>query len=140
MESDTILRVIYQHSSRSAFSVEELTAMVPVSYSRLYELTYRHFSMSPQKLIETVRIERFLYNLAHDPDLTLYRVAHAIGYINMKSFRGAVRRRLNLSPRECKDIFLHTEDPKETFNALSELLWERKPQKWEEIFTALHRS
>ena len=101
-------RIIRDHHTNPAFSVERMTELLHISSSYLREIVYRERHTHPNELIELYRLNR-ARQLLHDPAIPIQEVSLRVGYWNPKTFRSAFRKRFGTSPSEYRDeTFAHT--------------------------------
>ena len=116
-----IKNVIIQNISNPDFSVIMLAEILKISPSHLRDIINRHFLMSPLSLIESFRLEKAIYLLSENKSVEF--VKRATGYIHSRTFRRVFKKRLQQTPKACRDLFLKKEEKKPTLNALHQKLW-----------------
>ena len=82
-------------------TVQRLANKFNVCQSHFREIVHSNFLMSPQQLIEIIRLEegkRLLLN-----DLKVYEVANKVGYSNARSFRRAFKKRFVINPSQFRE-------------------------------------
>jgi AraC-like DNA-binding protein len=121
--SDYLFNHIRVRFSDKSFDVQRCANELNFSKSYLREIVHSTFKTSPQKLIETVRLEAAVKNICNK-NATIYSVCAAAGYANQKTFRGAFRRRLNISPSELKEKFNNSLNSKKVCEAYINSLWD----------------
>ena len=95
-----IKEAIENNKDNYQFTVGCLADQVGVSYSYLYEMVYQCFDMSPQQLIETVRLEEAIRLIATGKkQIKIYK---NLGYGNIRSFREAFTRRMRMNFSDCR--------------------------------------
>jgi AraC-like DNA-binding protein len=101
MDRRTIIKeIIENNKSNYQFTVCRLAYELGVSYSYLYEIVNQHFDMSPQQLIETVRMEEAIRMIARGKkQIKIYK---RLGYGNIRSFREAFHKRLQMNYTDCR--------------------------------------
>jgi AraC-like DNA-binding protein len=125
--AEAALRIIVANYANPQFNVNHLAEMLGKSTSFLREVVYTAYGMGVHELIETVRLEQAIKLLSANGDIIdLIRVK--TGYAYAKTFRTAFKRRLNLTPRECKDMLARAENNLQT-ERLLEALWENANKK-----------
>lgn len=124
---DVVLQTIVEHCADPQFNVTRLVEKVGICRSYLHELAYNRYGMSLQYLIETVRLEIAIKLIATDGEkIDLIRIKS--GYYNSKTFRTAFKKRLNLTPQQCKEMILQANDGKLEIAELINELW-KQPDK-----------
>ena len=106
-----------------SFDVQCCANELNCSSSHLREIVNTTFNTSPQKLIETVRLEAAI-RIMWENNATLYSVCAATGYANQKTFRHAFRRRLNISPCELKEKINNSNNSQKICEAYINNLWD----------------
>ena len=94
------------------FNVKALSKISQMSPSHLREQVRLHYGFPPHVLIENVRIENSFPYLMRDMEIS--DVAVNVGFANAQSFRRTFKRRLNILPREFRQILDKAEEDKET--------------------------
>jgi len=106
------------------FCVEMLAQELVISKSHLREFVCINYLMSPQKLIETIRLEHAIELLARDEKI--YIVASKAGYCNIRSFRRAFLSRLGIIPSKYRLILQQNENKDDIMNISIKNLWNNK--------------
>ena len=101
MTSDNLLHLIRERHSDHTFNVQCCAKELNYSTSHLREFVNSTYNTSPQRLIETIRLEAPVHIICNN-NTTIYSVCTETGYANQKTFRQAFRRRLKISPSELK--------------------------------------
>jgi len=104
-----ILAIIKQNYGNPQFGVEMLAKLSGLSQAYLRETVYRYYRISPQLLIENIRLEKALYLISKD-NCTLYDTRQQTGFAYAKSFRRAIKRRLDMTPSELQTLFAQSEN------------------------------
>jgi two-component system response regulator YesN len=78
------------------FTVQHLADKLNVSQSYLREIVHEEFMMSPQKLIEAIRLDESLPLLLTNMDI--YTISIKIGYCHSRAYRRAFKNRFGISP------------------------------------------
>ena len=91
---------ISDHYHEKGFNVKCLAKKLGICESYLREIVHSKFLLSPQQLIETIRLIAGLRLLLDD--MRIYEVAIKIGYYNTRSFRRAFKKRFGLTPSQVK--------------------------------------
>ena len=119
----TIERVILQNISNPNFGVSMLAEIVNTSPSYLREVVYHFFSMSPQKLIESIKLQRALFMISDGASLHI--IKKKLGFTNSRTLRRIFNKRLNASPKIYRDLLNNANVQKGTFlkNSLFKI-WE----------------
>jgi AraC-like DNA-binding protein len=78
--------------------------------------------MGLHELIETIRLERAILLLGADCGPIDCARAKS-GYAYSKTFRVAFKKRLHLTPRECKDMLSRAENRQSQIERLLQILW-----------------
>ena len=112
---EEIEKAVRASISDPRFSVERLAEAVGLSVSYLREIAESEYGTGPRWLIETIRIEEALKMLA-DGGGSVFSISRKVGYSNVRSFRKAFEKRVNMSPSECRD-YLHKEKDEDTLFA-----------------------
>jgi AraC-like DNA-binding protein len=105
MQIDQIANAISNRYMDSLFGVTELAYELNMSESNLREIVCMNFGMSPQKLIETVRLEKTIKLISIDSKQ--YSIAKIVGYASTRSFRRAFQKRIGMSPSKYKNILFN---------------------------------
>ena len=116
-----IKSVIQKNYHNLDFGVTALAEKTGMSASYLGEITGIHFNMSPQALIETVRLEASLKLLAGED--RVYQICSQVGYMNCKTFRIAFKKRLQKTPSQCRKMLQASGDVKREIQAVTAQLW-----------------
>jgi AraC-like DNA-binding protein len=111
-----IRRIIISNVDKP-FGVKELAEVLGMSESHLRDSCYEKCQMSPGLIIETIHLEITLKLLA-DNRLRIYEVCRRAGYRNLKTFRNAFKRRLNMTPKEFRQNSAKTDG-----RELMKILW-----------------
>ncbi len=103
MHRSIIIKTIIENNKNNyQFTVGSLADEVGISCSYLYEVVYHSFDMSPQQLIETVRLEEAIRLIATGKkQIKIYK---QLGYGNIRSFREAFWRRLNMNYSDYRSL------------------------------------
>jgi AraC-like DNA-binding protein len=101
--------IIERNKNNEQFTVNCLANELGISYSYLYETVYKLFDMSPQQLIETIRMEEAVRLVA--AGVKLIRIYKRIGYDNLRTFREAFHKRLNTNYSSCRSTLTQYSDP-----------------------------
>ena len=116
-----IEQFILENISNYNFSVEMLAQQLHMSTSHLRETSYCYFFMSPQKLIESFRLQKAI--LLFKKGLSIECVKIEIGYLHSRTFRRVFKKRLHITPSACKDILNRTRHKDRTIKQLLAKLW-----------------
>lgn len=121
MEKEKILaeieNCIKDNMKDSQFCIRMLLDKFNISRSHFWELISKHYHMSPFKLIETIKLEKAIQLIAENND-SLLHISEEAGYKNIKPFRNAFKKRLKMTPSECKHRLLISLDIKNEINTL----------------------
>jgi AraC-like DNA-binding protein len=123
LNSEYILNHVRKRCADNTFTVQCYANELNFSKSYLREIVNSTFSTSPQKLIETIRLEAAI-KILYKNNATIYSVCAAAGYANQKTFRGAFRRRLNISPSELNEKFNNSLNSQKVCEAYINSLWD----------------
>lgn len=93
-------KVIRENISDPNFCVKKLISILNVSRSYLYDFVNENYGVGLQRLIETYRLDKAI-DLISD-GVKFRDVCRKCGYLRMRTFRGAFKRRLGISPSEFK--------------------------------------
>ena len=110
-----ILTIINDNFSDPNFTVYKLAEKLNISISYLYEISMIYLNQRPQKIIEAERLKCSL-NLISDNNTNLYFVCKKSGYSNMKTYRNAFIRRLDITPSNLRNKLLS--EKTDTANAI----------------------
>ena len=121
-QDDVLLQTIVAHCADPQFNVTALAEITGHSTSYLCEKSYSIYGMSTKQVIETVRLEQAIMLLATDDNKIDY-VRMRAGYEYAKSFRRVFKKRLGLTPCECKEKILCAESKKSEIERLLRLIW-----------------
>ncbi len=125
-QKQNIMERIRRRYSDYQFTVEVLAYEVGMSLSQLRERIHFDYGMSPQELIETVRLEeavRLLFNNVHE---NLYELCANVGYMNLRTFLDAFKRRTGVTPTRWRSTMDASHDSSGELDRYIELLWTRK--------------
>jgi AraC-like DNA-binding protein len=95
-----IKEIIEKNRGNYQFTVYQLANEMGISYSYLYEMIYKGFGMSPQQLIETVRLEEAIRLIASGKKLI--KIYRRLGYDNIRTFQVAFLKRFNMNYSTCR--------------------------------------
>jgi AraC-like DNA-binding protein len=95
-----IERFILENLENPNFDVHNLSRCFGFSVSGLFDFVYDTFGTTPYRLIETYRIDRAIDLIAGG--VKMKDVYKNYGYCRARTFRGAFKRRLRISPMEFK--------------------------------------
>jgi AraC-like DNA-binding protein len=95
-----IERFILENLENPNFDVHNLSRCFGFSVSGLFDFVYDIFGTTPYRLIETYRIDRAIDLIASG--VKMKDVFKKCGYWRARTFRGAFKRRLGISPMEFK--------------------------------------
>jgi transcriptional regulator GlxA family with amidase domain len=123
LNSEYLLNHVRKRFADNSFTVQCCADELNFSKSYLREIVHSTFKTSPQKLIETIRLEAAI-KILYKNNATIYSVCTAAGYSNQKTFRGAFRRRLNISPSELKEKFKNSLNSQKVCEAYINSLWD----------------
>jgi methylphosphotriester-DNA--protein-cysteine methyltransferase len=121
--ADAVLQMILENYSNPQFNVNCLAEKLGKSPSFLREVVYAAYGMGVHELIETVRLQQVIELLGANGDL-IEQARIKTGYAYSKTFRTAFKKRLNLTPQECKDTLASAEDKPAQIEGLLQALWE----------------
>ena len=119
-----IEKKIRERYNDANFTVEKLAEELHISESYLREIIYINFFMSPQRLIETIRIQKALECLLKDEKV--YITAGKIGYSNIRSFRRAFSKRLGLTPCSFRTRTKTYGNEFQFLKIINKILWSKK--------------
>lgn len=95
-----IKQVVETNKNDFQFNVNRLAHEIGISYSYLYDVVNECFDMSPQQLIETVRMEEALRLIAcGKKQVKIYK---QLGYENIRTFREAFTKRIRMNFSTCR--------------------------------------
>lgn len=94
---------IRKHYKDKNLSVQHLAKKLNMCQSYLREIVHANFMMSPQKLIETIRMEESVKLLL--TDIEIYKISIYVGYCNIRTFRKAFINRFDISPGRLREKF-----------------------------------
>ena len=86
--------------SKQNFCVSEVADYFDVSVSYLYDFIAENYGTTLHKLIETYRLEKAIRLISEG--VNFKNVCKECGYYRIRTFRGAFKRRLGISPLEFK--------------------------------------
>lgn len=121
--ADAVLQIILKNYSNPQFDVNCLAEKTGKSHSFLREVVHTHYGMGVHELIETIRLERAILLLGADCGLVDWARVKS-GYAYSKTFRVAFKKRLRLTPLECKNMLSHPENRQSQISRLLQTLWE----------------
>lgn len=104
------------------FCVDRLIEDFNISHSYFWEMISLHYNMNPSQLIETIKLEHAIELIAKNNE-NLLLIGKKAGYMNPKSFRNAFKKRLQLTPVDCKQIFLNCSNIAKEIAIFKEVLW-----------------
>ncbi|MGH7497074.1 MAG: helix-turn-helix domain-containing protein [bacterium] len=120
--ADAVLQMILENYSNPQFNANWLAEKMGKSTSFLREVVYTAYGMGIHELIETIRLEQAIKLLSANGDLIdLARVK--AGYTYSKTFRAAFKKRLKLTPLECKHMLVQAEDKQAQVEHFVKQLW-----------------
>ena len=120
--STDILYIIKDNIDNNCFCVIQLSEKLHISPSYLREIVWKKYNMSPQHLIETIRLDSVLNHIAMN-NKNIYQICRIVGYDYPKTLRRAFKRRLNITPSECKKLLNNCKNKKNEINNLLKFLW-----------------
>lgn len=94
---------IRKHYKDKDLSVQHLAENLNISQSYLRDIVHANFMMSPQKLIENIRMEESVKLLLTDTEI--YKISIYVGYCNIRTFRKAFKKRFYISPGRFREKF-----------------------------------
>ena len=106
-----------------SFNVQCCARELNISESFLREIVNYNFNTCTQRLIETVRLEAAIKIISKN-DAAIYSVCSDTGYSNQKTFRQAVKRRFEISPRELKEKISNSKNAHNECEAIINELWD----------------
>jgi AraC-like DNA-binding protein len=118
----SIKKIIEENAANYHFTVLHLAREMGISYSYLYEIVYGLFGMSPHRLIETIRLERAIHLIAEGK--MLIKIYRKLGYGNIRTFREAFYKRLNMNYSRCRLSFENCNSKDEVIRKHIASLWE----------------
>lgn len=121
--NEKILEKVQNGFTDYQFTVEVLAREVGLSVSALRERSHFHYKMSPRKLIETVRLEEALKLISKNHTQCLYEVCCNVGYLSLRTFLDAFKKRLNITPTEWKDTMGDWKNDCKELEKWIKLLW-----------------
>jgi len=110
-----LTQVVSANYADPVFNIAGLAGKLGVSTSFLREMIYTAFGISPQRLLETFRLEHALTALAQEGGV-IDTVRRKAGYAYAKSFRRAFKKRTGMTPQECKARFARADDKEKELN------------------------
>lgn len=110
-----IKEIIDKNFAESTFRVKQIADEMQISKQYLYELCYMHYNMSPQKMIETFRLEKAV-DLLLKEDTIMVELSKRTGYRYLSSFHRAFKKRLDVTPYELRKNMLEAQSDKEKFD------------------------
>lgn len=125
-QMDKIIEMVRRRYSDYQFTVERLANEVGSSLSQLRETVHFDYGMSPQELIETVRLEEAMKLLYGGPHKNLYEICASVGYVSLKTFLDAFKRRIGVTPTHWRTTVDASHDDSEEFGRCIEMLWGKK--------------
>ena len=120
--AEVILQTIVDNYSNLQFNVNCLADKVGKSPSFLREVVYTAYGMGVHELIETIRLEQAIKLLGANGEIIDFTRIKA-GYAYAKTFRAAFKKRLNLTPQECKNLLACAENKGCQLERLLKTLW-----------------
>lgn len=108
------------------FTVEHLANEVGLSLSQLRERIHFEYGMSPQELIETVRLEEAIKSLCKNKRQNLYELCATVGYMSLRTFLDAFKRRVGVTPTHWRAAVEELHDTSEEMDRCIGLLWSNK--------------
>lgn len=103
MREGEIIDIVRNRFAGYQFTVEELARETGIGVSHLREKVHLQYHMCPQELIETVRLEESLIRISANHTQNLYEVYSNVGYLSLRTFLDAFKRRLGVTPTECRN-------------------------------------
>ena len=97
-----IVHTVCDNFSDPSFNVQRLSYRLRISNSYLRELTFKYFNTTPQKFIETRRLELSLKLISEG--ININNVATKCGYTSIHPFNLAFKRRIGKNPSTMKKI------------------------------------
>ena len=97
-----IMDVVRARFTDYQFTVEVLAQEVGSGVSYLREIVHAHYRMSPHELIEVVRLEEAMILLCENHANNLYQLCSNVGYLSLRTFLDAFKRRTGMTPTEWK--------------------------------------
>ena len=95
-----IKTVIKKNMADYQFSVARLADDIGISYSYLYQVVVNLYQMTPHCLIETIKMESAINMISQGHKMT--HIYKELGYGNIRSFRHAFSKRMNMNFRTCR--------------------------------------
>lgn len=115
--------VIDRMCSDPEFNVSRLAKAMNMGVSHLSERIFFTFFVSPRILIENARLKKAVLLIHAKADMRL--VFSKAGYPSNETFRKAFKRRLNMTPPQCRQWLARHDNP-ESLNHLLDQLHTRK--------------
>ena len=100
---------IREHLHDKQFCVDYISQKLEISHSYLREIIWMQYNVSPHKLVETIKLE-IAIELIATSEYNNFQICNLTGYHNLKTFYQALKKRLQMTPGECKQIFKHCKD------------------------------
>jgi AraC-like DNA-binding protein len=120
--SDIIKGIIQVNFRDPNFCVGKLSTVLKICESHLRDIISKNLKMSPQHLIETIRLEKALEHLSRGRSIS--EAMHCCGYSELRSFRNAFKKRLQISPSKFRELTKKDcEQRTKTKNHCLYLLW-----------------
>lgn len=119
-----IVQYIDTNYANPDLNVNRILKEFSVCYTSLYEKFYFHLNMSPQKYLETKRLE-FALDLLMKNEKIIH-ICYKSGYSNMKTFRTAFRKRFNKAPLNLQESLINEYQGKEQkkIKKIKNTLWD----------------
>ncbi len=96
---DRIRKVLLAIHSNPGHSIQELSAMVNLSSSRLSHLFKASTGLSLQNFLTTCRLE-IAVDLLHSTEMPIKEISYRVGYLHAPSFVRAFRNKFGASPSD----------------------------------------
>lgn len=116
-----IEKILQQNIPNLQFSVERLAEGMKLSVSHLREIVELEYGECPRSLIETARLKASLKLIASG-SVNLYLICREVGFQHIRTFRRVFEKRLDMTPSECRKLFLDHGQREETIRKLSRKL------------------
>lgn len=120
---NTIDSEILENYSNPVFDVSSLSKKIDKSPSFLREVTYKNLGIGTQYLIETIRLKNAIKCLSNNNE-PIDIICLKSGYSYSKTFRSAFKKRIKMTPLECKKLIHNSKDIDLVMKKIIETLYE----------------
>ncbi|MFN8361096.1 MAG: helix-turn-helix domain-containing protein [Candidatus Kapaibacterium sp.] len=116
-----IFRSIHEHCRQQQFDVNILLHNLGSTYSQIRDVTYKHFGLSPAKVIEGSRLDIALKRLEHGEHFGI--VADKCGFGCEKTFHRAFKKRIGITAQQARKLLAESSDKQALYHQWRLNIW-----------------